>query len=150
MELVDDLTPKQIRKRSIFACMKLKINWDALGIMTSIICAIHCGLLPLLLPALPLLGLNSLHNGIFEWSMIGIAFFVGIYALYHGYIKHHKKKYPAILFLVGFSFLILKQIFNGHSDYFLFLAVPFIILAHFTNFRLCRRSNTCQSPHHKH
>ena len=130
--------------------MKLKVNWDALGIITSIICAIHCGLLPLLLPALPLLGINSVHNGIFEWSMIGIAFCVGIYALYHGYIKHHKRYLPSVLFVIGFSFLILKQLFNEQQNMFLILAVPFIISAHFINFRLCRRSNTCQSPHHKH
>ena len=128
----------------------MKINWDALGIITSIVCAIHCGLLPLLLPALPLLGINSLHNGVFEWSMIGIAFFVGIYALYHGFIRHHKKRLPVILFIVGFSFLILKQIFNEHSILFLCIAVPFIVSAHFINFIMCRRSNVCKSPHHKH
>ena len=32
----------------IFAVfMKLKINWDALGITTSVACAIHCAILPL-------------------------------------------------------------------------------------------------------
>ena len=33
--------------------MRLKINWDALGIATSLACAIHCAVLPLLLTSLP-------------------------------------------------------------------------------------------------
>ena len=57
--------------------MKLKLNWDGLGIITSIACAIHCGVLPLLLPALPLFGVNIVHNKAFEWGMIFLAFFVG-------------------------------------------------------------------------
>jgi hypothetical protein len=38
--------------------MKIKVNWDGLGIFTSIACAIHCGVLPFVLPALPLFGIN--------------------------------------------------------------------------------------------
>ncbi|MCH5600168.1 MerC family mercury resistance protein [Niabella ginsengisoli] len=34
--------------------MKNRFNWDALGITTSILCAIHCAVLPLFLVALPL------------------------------------------------------------------------------------------------
>ena len=129
--------------------MKVKINWDGLGIFTSILCAIHCGLLPLLLPALPLMGVNSVHNGIFEWSMIAIAFCVGIYALYHGFIKHHHRYLPTILFVIGFTFLILKQFIHSEQNLFLYFAVPLIVSAHFINYKLCRR-NTCHSPHHKH
>ena len=129
--------------------MKVKMNWDGLGIATSVLCAIHCGLLPLLLPALPVLGIHSVHNGLFEWSMIGIAFFVGIYALYHGFQTHHHRYLPTLLFVIGFCFLVLKQFFEEQQNIFLFLAVPLIISAHFINFKWCRK-NTCQSPHHKH
>jgi hypothetical protein len=129
--------------------MKMKINWDGVGIITSIVCAIHCGLLPLLLPALPLLGINTVHNGIFEWSMIGIAFCVGCYALYHGFIKHHHRYKPVILFLSGFVLLICKQIFSDYQNIFLLVAVPLIISAHYINYQLCTR-NKCHSPHHKH
>ena len=129
--------------------MNIKINWDSLGIITSILCAIHCGVLPLLLPVLPLFGVNIIHNSIFEWGMILIAFSVGIYSLYHGYIKHHHVYSPLFFFMTGFVFLVAKQFFIEYEFLFLCLAVIFIISAHFMNFRLSRKSK-CSSPHHKH
>ena len=130
--------------------MTLKINWDYFGIGTSLLCAIHCALLPVILTSLPLFGINIIHNSFFEWGMITIAFLVGCYALVHGYIKHHRSKLPFMIFASGFIFLILKQ-FSGQAEYFfLFLAVGLIISAHYINFRYCRASKTCTSPHHKH
>ena len=45
--------------------MATKINWDIMGIATSVACAIHCALLPLLLTSLPLFGINIIHNIVF-------------------------------------------------------------------------------------
>ena len=129
--------------------MNIKINWDSLGILTSILCAIHCGVLPLLLPALPLFGVNIIHNSIFEWGMILIAFSVGMYSLYHGYIKHHHTYTPFVFFLVGFMFLVAKQFLQDLELLFLCSAVLLIISAHFMNFTLSKKSK-CSSPHHKH
>lgn len=129
--------------------MKLKLNWDGLGIATSIACAIHCGLLPLVLPALPLFGVNIVHNKTFEWGMVALAFFVGAYSLYHGFIKHHHSYRPAIIFITGFIFLVVKQFYIQTEILFLIIAVCFIITAHFMNYRLCTKSK-CSSPHHKH
>jgi len=129
--------------------MKIKLNWDALGIGTSIACAIHCALLPVLVSTLPIFGVNIIHNGIFEWSMIGLAFVVGSYALFHGFIKHHRSFGPIVLFSVGFIFLVLKQFFADVEYWFLAVAVTFIITAHYYNYRLCQKSK-CVSPHHIH
>jgi len=129
--------------------MKIKLNWDGLGIFTSVACAIHCGLLPVLIPVLPLFGVNIVHNKSFEWSMIAIAFFVGAYSLYHGFIKHHHSYRPAVIFFAGFVFLVAKQFFPSMEILFLVLAVCLIITAHFMNYRLCTKSK-CSSPHHKH
>ena len=123
-----------------------KINWDLMGIVTSIACAIHCALLPLLLTSLPLFGINIINNSFFEWTMIGIAFIVGCYALHHGYKRHHKSMKPLLLFSAGFLFLILKQIFYTHEFIFLAPAVFFILYAHFLNFRYCSFSNASRSP----
>lgn len=128
--------------------MNIKLNWDGLGIATSVLCAIHCGLLPLLLPVLPLFGINIIHNATFEWGMIAIAFLVGIYSLYHGFKKHHHSFQPLIIFSIGFVFLIAKQ-FSAYEFVLLAIAVLFIITAHVNNYRLCTK-NKCNSPHHKH
>jgi hypothetical protein len=135
---------------SLLLTMTLKINWDYLGIGTSVACAIHCALLPVVLTSLPLFGINIIHNSFFEWGMITIAFLVGCYALVHGYIKHHRNKLPFLIFTAGFLFLILKQFIAPAEYIFLFFAVSLIISAHYINFRYCRASRTCTSSHHKH
>jgi hypothetical protein len=129
--------------------MKWKANWDEMGILTSVICAIHCGVLPFLLPALSLFGVNIIHNIYFEWLMIGIAFMVGVYALYHGFVRHHRSYKPLLFFAFGFVFLVAKQFWIQYEYLFLIMAVMPIIYAHYQNYRLCRKVK-CASPHHKH
>ncbi len=132
--------------------MKLKINWDFLGIATSILCAIHCAVLPLFVAALPLFGINIIENHAFEAGMIGLAVVVGSYALWHGYRWHHRSKTPLALFAIGIVFLILKQVFLHLHEILLIPAVLFIVLAHFYNYRYCRKHARAHSAgcHHKH
>lgn len=118
--------------------MKLKINWDALGIGASLACAIHCALLPLFLNSLPLFGINIIDNHLFEGGMIALAFGVGCYALYHGYKKHHHSFLPFTLFILGFIFLIVKEFFVEYEGWLLIPAVVLIVFAHLLNFRYCR------------
>ncbi len=65
--------------------LKMKINWDALGVTASLACAIHCAVLPLLGISLPLLGVDLVQSRPFEFGMIALAFVIGIYALTHGF-----------------------------------------------------------------
>lgn len=121
------------------------INWDTLGISASVICAIHCAILPIFLTSLPVFGVEILHNRIFEMGMIGLAAFVGLYALHHGWKKHHHKKTPLILFIIGMLFLISKEWLHNISIYLLIPAVIFILAAHILNYRLCRKANHCHA-----
>lgn len=120
-----------------------------MGIATSVACAIHCALLPVLMTSLPIFGINIIHNSYFEWGMIALAFLVGAYSLYHGFVKHHHSYIPIIIFTAGFVFLVLKQFFDEFQISFLLLAVGMIISAHYYNYLLCHRSK-CSSPHHVH
>ena len=129
--------------------MNVKINWDGLGIATSLACAIHCILLPLVLTSLPLFGINIIHNIYFEWGMIIFAFFVGVYALVHGYKTHHKNSIPVLLFTAGFFLLITKQFFLAQEGILVVPAVILIVSAHYYNYRLCTKRK-CSSPHHAH
>ncbi|MBS1946443.1 MAG: MerC domain-containing protein [Bacteroidetes bacterium] len=127
--------------------MGIKINWDALGIGASIACAIHCAVLPLTLTSLPLFGINIIHNYAFEYFMIGLAFSIGSYALWHGYRQHHRSFLPFVLFIVGILCLLAKQHWHQHELLILPFAVIFIVSAHITNFRSCRLSgHHAQSP----
>jgi len=118
--------------------MKLKFNWDAVGITTSVACAIHCAVLPLVLTSLPVMGINIIDNAAFEYFMILLAFGIGAAALYHGYKKHHHRFLPLALFSLGMLMLFGKQVWHEAHLLLLFPAVAAIISAHFVNFRLCR------------
>ncbi len=125
--------------------MRLKINWDALGVGASLACAIHCALLPLLFSSLPLFGMNIIDNEGFEAGMIVLAFAIGAYALLHGYRKHHHTALPLLLFLGGFIFLVLKQFFIHYATWLLLPAVALIVTAHLLNYRFCRVHNHAHS-----
>lgn len=129
--------------------MKLKLNWDALGAITSIACAIHCAFLPVVLTSLPVFGVEVIHNVYFEWGMIFLAFGVGAYSLLHGFTKHHQSYTPVLVFCAGMLFLVLKQLLPNYEYWFLAMAVGLILYAHYSNYKLCHKSK-CSSPHHKH
>jgi hypothetical protein len=128
----------------------IRINYDALGIAASVACAIHCAILPLVLSSLPLFGINIINNTSFEFLMIGIAFMIGVYSLWHGYRKHHHKFYPVLLFAAGISMLFLKQFFHQHFLLFLVPAVALIVSAHWFNYRETKRTHTCNLKHCTH
>ncbi len=118
-----------------------KVNWDALGITTSILCAIHCAILPLAVATLPVLGINIVHNAFFEYGMIGLAFLIGSWALWHGFSRHHRRLTPWFLFVGGIILLITKQIWHSYELRILPFAVLFIVAAHVLNLRW---SKSCQ------
>ncbi len=123
--------------------MSFKINWDALGITTSIVCAIHCAVLPLVLTSMPLFGINIIHNPVFEYVMIVCAFSIGCYALIHGYRKYHRNLSPFMIFLAGMILLLAKQALHSIQLWLLIPAVLFIVSAHYLNFRLGKSFRHC-------
>jgi tetrahydromethanopterin S-methyltransferase subunit C len=122
-----------------------RVNLDFMGMATSVACAIHCAILPLVITSLPVFGINIVNNSVFEWGMIGIAFTVGCVALAHGYQHHHRDRKPLIVFAAGFIFLILKQVFYKHEFVFLAPAVLLILYAHLLNFRYSAQSRACDT-----
>ena len=130
--------------------MKLQVNWDTLGIATSLVCAIHCAVLPLLLTSLPLFGVNIIHNSFFEGGMIALAFLIGSLALFHGYRRHHHRSLPLLIFATGFTFLVLKELSLSYEVVLLVPAVSFILTAHYLNYRFCRKANHCHSTDCEH
>ena len=131
-------------RRLIYIChMRLKLNWDALGISASVACAIHCAVLPLVITSLPVFGVEIIDNVGFEVGMIIIAAAIGAYSLYHGYKKHHHQLAPLFIFTLGVLFLCAKQIWHDHQLWLLAPAVFFIVTAHYFNYRSCKRAAHC-------
>ncbi|MDQ8202100.1 MerC domain-containing protein [Pelagicoccus sp. SDUM812003] len=67
-------------------------TWDLLGISLSVLCAIHCLSVPLLIGILPLIGLDFVADHEFEWVMMGIIFLVATWGYWRGYLRHRRKQ----------------------------------------------------------
>lgn len=119
----------------------IRINYDALGIAASVACAIHCALLPIFLSSLPILGLDIINNAFFEGVMIALAAFIGFRSLRHGFRSHHHARLPFVLFGIGITLLICKQVWHSQQLYFLVPAILAIVTAHVINIRYCRISD---------
>ncbi|HVT84811.1 MAG TPA: MerC domain-containing protein [Chitinophagaceae bacterium] len=105
---------------------------------TSIARVIHCAFLLLLLTGFSLFGINIINNLLFEIGMILLAFIIGSYSLYHGFHRHHRSWFPFIVFIAGFIFLVMKQVFIAYETWLLIPSVSLIVSAHFFDYRFCR------------
>ncbi|MDA3616430.1 MerC domain-containing protein [Polluticaenibacter yanchengensis] len=125
--------------------LSMKINWDGLGIAASVACAIHCAVLPLIFTSLPLFGMDVIKNHTFEYFMIFLALAIGIYSLWHGYKKHHHQKKPILILIIGFAFLLVKEVLPGHPVWPVLPALAGIVTAHVYNYQLCKKAKHCHS-----
>lgn len=139
--------------------MKFKFNLDKIGLAASLICAVHCAFLPLIIGILPLIGMGFMAHGLFDWVMVGIAAIVGLVSIMKGH-QTHKKHTPACFFIPGI-FIILISLFvashfgechtcAGHDhDEFPFhsimMAIGGVLIAvsHFINMKLCKSCTSC-------
>ena len=122
-----------------------RFNWDALGVTTSLACAIHCAILPLVISSLPVFGINIIENNEFEYFMILLAFVIGCLALMHGYRKHHQNLLPLLMFTLGILLLCAKQVFHSIHIWLLVPALVFMVGAHYLNFKLGQKADHSQA-----
>lgn len=118
-----------------------KWNLDAVGIGASLACAVHCALLPLLITALPLLGLEVLENDRLEYALLALSFVVGYAALFRGYRRFHRHRWPLLWFTLGFAGLLAGHFAapEGLEAAIITTGALLIIIAHMLNLRGCKR-----------
>lgn len=123
-----------------------KWNLDALGIGASLVCAVHCVLLPLIITALPLLGLEMLENETLEYALLGFSFLVGYTALFRGYHRHHRHIRPLMLFTFGYVGLLAGHFFAPEpwEPFMITAGAGLIVWAHLLNLKECRN---CKHNH---
>lgn len=63
---------------------------DQLGASLSLVCALHCALQPLLLVALPLVGLGFLMNELLETIFLGFSLTLAAWSFFSGYAHHRR------------------------------------------------------------
>jgi hypothetical protein len=136
---------------------KYSSRLDNAGMTASILCAIHCAIVPLLITVLPLAGLGFLANPLIEWSMIIFAVFIGSYAIGLSYLRTHRRLLPVALLIAGFLVIIVGHVFvqGWHEAIVVPIGGLLIATAHFFNYRYSAVCNGGHSPfqlkhHHPH
>ena len=117
---------------------------DRIGITATSLCALHCILLPVLLPALPLLGLSFLADHAWEHTFLLITAILGSVALFSGFKKYHRRLYPFYLLFLGVGIYWIKHDFSeAIQPYFILVGATLIVAAHIINLKLCNSCKKC-------
>ncbi len=122
-----------------------KMSLDTIGIGASLLCAVHCALLPLLLTVLPLMGSHVLGNEKLEYGLLSFSFGIGCWSLGRGYFRQHRRIAPLLIFTAGFALLL-----GGHFGFaggfwepvIIFAGAAGVTGAHILNLQRCRQCNT--------
>ena len=77
---------------------------DRFGATGSLICAIHCALTPVLLAAIPSLGLSAWFGSGFEFGFVSFVSVLGLFSLLWGYRRHRSFR-ALVLLLSGLATL---------------------------------------------
>ena len=81
----------------------LNKRFDSIGVIASILCAIHCALTPVLLILLPTFGKAWSHPAT-HWGMAIIVIPIAIFMMLKSYKKHAQKK---IIYIGGIGILLI-------------------------------------------
>ncbi|EHR40229.1 MULTISPECIES: MerC domain-containing protein [Alishewanella] len=129
---------------------KARLLFDKFGIMVTSLCAIHCILLPVILPVLPLLGLTAAHNHAFEGFVLLFTMVLGFITLFIGFHRYHRKLYPFYsLFLGGFIYWQRDAWGHDYEHVILVIGASLVVFAHIMNMRLCNQCNSCETDDKK-
>ena len=114
-------------------------NWDRMGMAVAVGCSVHCLLLPLLLPALPLLGLAWVADPHFENLILLCSAGIAIHSFSRSYRHGRGHLLPILFALLGFAFY-LGRFSLGHELELplLLVGTTLVVSAHATNLMLLR------------
>ena len=134
---------KPQKQRGIQMATNLQAYADKTAIALSLMCAIHCLALPVLVATLPVLtSLNLTDEAFHTWLLYGVIP-TSIIALFLGCKKHCQFK-VGILGSIGLIILIASATFVSDlfgetgEKAFTLLGATLIAASHFTNHRLCK------------
>lgn len=116
---------------------------DVIAITSSIICAIHCAAIPIVLSFSSLSSLHFLENPYIEWTFILLGLAFVFLSLWPSYKKTHLNKKPLLCAFFGFALIAL-----GRLDFTELWEVSNTVIgailvatAHYFNWKILRTSD---------
>jgi hypothetical protein len=116
----------------------LKSKLDFFGGAASLLCALHCMVLPAAAAAGLLGGLAWLGGRWGEWAFIALSLVLALASLAPAYRLKHGSALPLLIATLGFLLLFSSQAGEVHRHYLSALGGLSIAGAHFLNWRLLR------------
>jgi len=119
---------------------------DALAILLSGVCLLHCLALPLLLTVFPIINVHLLSDKVFHMLMLVFILPASLIALLIG-CRLHKDKITMVLGAFGLGILAMTAFFGHHlfglTGERIITSFGGLVLAsaHIQNYRCCRRDN---------
>ncbi len=112
-------------------------HWDFVGFGTSLLCALHCMLMPLILLLGIFEGAHWLMNPLGEWIFIGTSIGIASWSLLPSYFNKHHNMRPLLIAGLGFLGLFFAQImFVTIVHGLMAVGGGLIAYAHFYNWQL--------------
>ena len=120
------------------------LQWDLLGISASVLCALHCVVVPIVLSSVSVISAPFLHQPWLEAALRFCSFIFGLLAFYKGCLQPHQSKWPVLLFVTGIALLVANQMTEQHTLYLIPAASVLMISAHYLNYRRCQQACNLQ------
>jgi hypothetical protein len=132
---------------------KVKAALEVLSVVGPIICLIDCVVIPIMIAALPLVGIRQIWHGVSDQLLLLLVLAICTPSLTAGFLKH-KRTSVIILMTLGFGLMFFAN-FAGHLiDQSLHFTLTFIgsvllVKANFDN-RQLSKSPCCANDDHSH
>lgn len=116
---------------------------DFAGFIASMLCAIHCSILPVLLSFGFLSGWQWMRGEAVEWVLISFSLVIACWSLLKGY-RHHHKNSALILVVIGFGLFAIGLQMEGMVERTMTsIGGLTIAISHIVNWRLSLQCNKC-------
>lgn len=117
---------------------------DKTGIWLAIICAVHCLLVPVVLPTLSLVGLSYLGADSLERMVLTGSAIIGAIAIGIG-TRHHRSPLPLVALAIGVVIYFNKHLIGHEFGHYweipvVLVGATLLITAHLLNLHLCKQS----------
>lgn len=119
----------------------ISINLDFFGFSASLLCAIHCALLPLLFTMGSFGSMAFFSNPLIEGTVLVTGFCLAFLSLLPGYFNKHRNAIPLIFMLTGSILIITGHLGSSYlpESVLVPLGAMAIAIAHYKNWHLNKK-----------
>ena len=114
---------------------------DRAGILTSMLCAVHCMIVPMLISISAFSSWAFLNDERIENVVLLLSAIIALWSLLPSYLKVHRKVTPVVILLSGFLLIGLSRFMvNVNESVLASSGAALVASAHFFNYHFCKNS----------